>query len=112
MLDELLRNADKHGFRRKYSDENYVDISVELIDADSDEPKILLDVTNNGKPFPEDFTIDDYITSGKFNKETGTTGLGGRQVYNICKSFGGDMDLLTDASDGKTTFLFFIPANR
>ena len=26
--------------------------------------------------------------------------------------FGGDMDLLTDASDGKTTFLFFIPANR
>lgn len=112
MLDELLRNADKHGFRRKYSDENYVDISVELIDADSDEPKILLDVTNNGKPFPEDFTIDDYITAGKFNKETGTSGLGGRQVYNICKSFGGDMDLLTDATDGKTTFLFFIPANR
>lgn len=111
LLDELLRNADKHGFGRTYSENNFVDISIELIDADSDEPKILLDVSNNGKPFPKEFTLDDYITAGKFNKETGNSGLGGRQVYNICKSFGGDMDLITERTD-MTTFLFFIPANR
>lgn len=111
LLDELLRNADKHGFGRSYSERNFVDISIELIDKDSDEPKILLDVSNNGKPFSVEFTLDDYITAGKFNKETGNSGLGGRQVYNICKSFGGDMDLITERND-MTTFLFFIPANR
>lgn len=42
------------------------------------------------------FTIEDYITKGRFNSETGRTGLGGYHVFSIVKAYGGFLNLSSD----------------
>ena len=61
-----------------------------------DKKYVLLSVSNNGKPFPKDFSIEKYISRGEFCGDTGRTGLGGNHVYNIAKSHSGFINLTSD----------------
>lgn len=85
LFDNILENANKHGFDEK---------------VDSNEVKILIipmptigacniKVWNNGKPFPKGYSKEKFITKYS-TKDIGTgTGLGGYDINRIVQYFGG-----------------------
>lgn len=95
LLDTLLDNVYRHGFERFKSKEHKARISTSYTYMD-DKKYVLLSVSNNGKPFPKDFSIEKYISRGEFCGDTGRTGLGGNHVYNIAKSHSGFINLTSD----------------
>ena len=88
MLDSILDNASRHGFHKKASDNNKVEITLSLTKYE-DKDYLLLRVANNGAPISEGFTIEDYVSRGRYAEATGRSGLGGSHVYEIVKGHNG-----------------------
>ena len=114
MMDCLLDNANRHGFHKTKAPENKVKIHLDRTTIGS-ENAVIIAVGNNGKPMPKDFSIDDYITSGKFGTDTGRSGLGGNHVFKIVSSMGGTLDLIceqvssAEKDEWWTTFMISVP---
>ena len=114
MMDCLLDNANRHGFHKTNSPSNKVKIHLGYTML-GNENAVIIAVGNNGKPMPKDFSIDDYITSGKFGTDTGRSGLGGSHVYKIVSSMDGTLDFISEAvssaekNEWWTTFMITIP---
>ena len=114
MMDCLLDNANRHGFHKTKSPDNKVKIRLDQTTL-GNKPAVIIAVGNNGKPMPKDFSIDDYITSGKFGIDTGRSGLGGSHVYKIVSSMDGTLDFISEAVSSEekdewwTTFMITVP---
>ena len=88
MLDSILTNVERHGFKKHRSEENHVEVSLSL-EKYEETPYVVIRVANNGLPFKSGFTIKDYITRGRYSANTGRSGLGGYHVYQIAKGHNG-----------------------
>ena len=114
MMDCLLDNANRHGFHKMSSPDNKVKIHLDQTTL-GNKHAVIIAVGNNGKPMPKDFSIDDYITSGKFGTDTGRSGLGGSHVYKIVSSMDGTLDFISEAVSSEekdewwTTFMISVP---
>lgn len=114
MMDCLLDNANRHGFHKTKSPDNKVKIRLDPTTL-GNKRVVIIAVGNNGKPMPKDFSIDDYITSGKFGTDTGRSGLGGSHVYKIVSSMDGTLDFISEAVSSEekdewwTTFMITVP---
>ena len=114
MMDCLLDNANRHGFHKTKSPDNKVKIRLDQTTL-GNKRAVIIAVGNNGKPMPKDFSIDDYITSGKFGTDTGRSGLGGSHVYKIVSSMDGTLDFISEAVSSEekdewwTTFMITVP---
>lgn len=114
MMDCLLDNANRHGFHKTKSPDNKVKIRLDQTTL-GNKRVVIIAVGNNGKPMPKDFSIDDYITSGKFGTDTGRSGLGGSHVYKIVSSMDGTLDFISEAVSSEekdewwTTFMITVP---
>lgn len=114
MMDCLLDNANRHGFYKTNSPDNKVKIRLDQAMI-GNENSVIIAVGNNGKPMPKDFSIDDYIASGKFGTGTGRSGLGGNHVYKIVSAMGGTLDFISEAVSSAekdewwTTFMISVP---
>lgn len=114
MMDCLLDNANRHGFHKTKSPDNKVKIHLDHTTL-GDENAVIISVGNNGKPMPKDFSIEDYIASGKFGTDTGRSGLGGSHVYKIVSSMGGTFDFISEEVSSAekeewwTTFMITVP---
>ncbi len=95
LLDSVIENACRHGFRKEKRSEYKISVSVEKV-IFNEEAYALLTIKNNGYAMPQNFTIDDYISKGRFNGESGRSGLGGYHVYSITKKHNGYMFLRSD----------------
>ena len=95
MMDCLLDNANRHGFHKTESTDNKVKIHLDRTTL-GNENVVILSVANNGEPMPKDFSIDDYISSGRFGSETGRSGLGGNHVFKIVSAMGGTLDFISE----------------
>ena len=49
----------------------------------------MLSIANNGSSFADGFTVEDYISKGRFVSSTGRSGLGGYHVHQITKGHNG-----------------------
>lgn len=107
-LDCIFKNAQRHGFKNRFSEENEVSISLSDVNH-LDQPFVCISIANNGEPFPESFTIKDFIKRGKVAGDNGKTGLGGYHVYSIIKRLGGFLNLTNDGN-GEVIFELLIPA--
>jgi signal transduction histidine kinase len=88
MLDSILTNVERHGFKKQRRDENLVEISLSL-ESYANKPYVVLRVANNGLPFKKGFTLDDYKQRGRYSGNTGRSGLGGYHVFEIAKGHNG-----------------------
>ena len=90
MFDSILNNAIRHSFhkRKNYTEHNTVQIGISMVERNG-LPYVLLSVANNGDPIVEGFTIEDYISRGRYTASTGRSGLGGHHVYQIAKGHHG-----------------------
>ena len=98
LLETLLDNAYRHGFNKgdlQVPGGNLAAISLDLVRF-SERVYLKIAVMNNGNPLAYGFTLRDFITKGRFSKESGNTGLGGNHVYNITKAHKGFLSLSSD----------------
>lgn len=98
LLETLLDNTYRHGFNKgdlQVPGGNLAAISLELVRF-RENIYLKVAVMNNGNPLAEGFTLRDFVTKGRFSKESGNTGLGGNHVYNITKAHKGFLSLSSD----------------
>lgn len=107
-LDCIFKNAQRHGFRNRYSEENKVSIVLAEVNH-MDKPFVCISIANNGEPFPNSFTVNDFIKRGKVAGVSGKTGLGGYHIYSIIKRLGGFLNITNDGN-GDVIFELLIPA--
>lgn len=108
MLDTILDNAYRHGFKKKRLPDAKLYISTSCVSINQRE-YVLIEVANNGAPLSEDFTIDKFIARGEHCGESGNTGLGGHHVYNIVKLHNGFL-YVTKSAKWSVIFEILIPA--
>lgn len=81
LIDNLLTNANKYGFEDK-KDSNQVVIELDEIDD-----KLIIEVKNNGLPFPKNFDRQKFITKFKTADQSNGSGLGGYDINRIATYF-------------------------
>lgn len=96
MLDTILDNAYRHGFKKAKNIDARVGISTSCKKVNGND-YVLIEVANNGLPFPNDLTYEKFITRGEFCGENGHTGLGGNHIYNIIKLHDGYLNITKSA---------------
>lgn len=108
LLENLLTNADKHGFEEK-APGNLVQITLSIIDY-----HLVVEVQNNGKPFPANFGKEQYVQEFKTINTNVGQGIGGHQVDQIANYFGDpEWELITDANEiFPVTFIFRFPISE
>lgn len=95
MMDNIFRNAYRHGFNRTASPENKVGVFLSEVSVDG-AAYLLMSIRNNGRPLESGFTVHDYIKRGKSGGRTGNSGQGGHDIYQIVKKFRGHLALRSD----------------
>jgi signal transduction histidine kinase len=88
MLDSVLNNAARHGFNKRKVNGNNVLLRLSIVEHES-RPHLLISIANNGDAMADGFTINDYISRGRYTTSTGRSGLGGYHIYQIIKGHGG-----------------------
>jgi len=81
LLDNLLTNANKYAFINNNTGNEVV---MELTEVDD---LLSLEIKNNGKPFPNNFTREKFITKYSTADSISGTGLGGYDVHRIASDF-------------------------
>lgn len=93
---ELLRNffinSVKHGFDESIPKK----IICILITKNTNNNFLELNLINNGKPFPEGFTIDDFTSFGRKGTDSNGTGIGGYLMKKIVDNHEGKLEWLGD----------------
>ena len=89
LLDNVLTNADKHGFAKRSKTNELV---IELAASES---SLKLEIRNNGIAFPEKYDKEKFITKYKTAHPDNGSGLGGYDIQRIAQYFGNaDWDLV------------------
>lgn len=107
LLDALLENANRHGFGDGDIQNPQIKIMTSYAIVNNTEC-IKISVANNGIPFPDSFTLEQYIREGEFGGKSGHTGRGGYHVYQITKRHKGYLALNGD-SEWNVNFDIMIP---
>lgn len=84
LIDNVLTNANKHGFKDN-KDENLVVILLE-----EDDNQLIVEIKNNGFPFPKNFDKEKFITKYKTADQSNGSGLGGYDINRIATYFGNE----------------------
>lgn len=95
LLDAILENANRHGFKDGYIENPQIQISASYTTVNK-LPCVLISIANNGASFPKDFTIEKYIREGEFGGSSGNSGRGGFHIYQIAKRHQGYISLSND----------------
>lgn len=106
IFSNIVSNAIDHGFKdnsKKYS----IRTSITF---DEQERMCILEVSNNGRPMPQKFTLKDLTTSGEKTTDSRGTGMGGADIKNILKKYGGTLDLNNIETDEfPVTYIIKLP---
>jgi type I restriction enzyme M protein len=81
LLDNLLTNANKYGFLDKNKGNH---VMIELIEIDD---HLIVDIRNNGLPFPNNFNREKFITKYSTADTSNGSGLGGYDINRIATYF-------------------------
>ena len=103
----IIRNADKHGFKDKDRTDYAIDIDVLL---DPTGKFFRFNFSNNGNPLPEGMDAEKYGTKGESTGDG--KGLGGYYVKKMAEAFGGSIEVRssTDQTKGsRTTITIKLP---
>jgi nitrogen fixation/metabolism regulation signal transduction histidine kinase len=90
-INNLLRNADVHGFPER-CDRNEVCFNLHQT-----RKWIIIDYTNNGRPFPANLTSVDFLSFGKKGAESPGEGLGGAWIGKVIEAHGGSFEIIRDS---------------
>lgn len=81
LLDNILTNANKYAFDKKA---NGNEVVIELTEVDD---LLVMEIRNNGKPFPKNFDREKFITKYSTADSSNGSGLGGYDIHRIASYF-------------------------
>ena len=87
VLDQLIANAEKHGFTNKSKKYN-IDFRIK---KDEERQVAIVEYSNNGEPFA--LSQKDYVNFITKSKKSSGSGIGGYYINRIVKSHGGDIEI-------------------
>ncbi len=106
LLDCIFINAHQHGFGNRENQDNNVLIEVEGV-VYQEEKYARIGISNNGKPLPASFTLNDFVQRGVVGINSSQDGIGGDHVYKIVKHHGGFVSI--DSNSDWLTFNILFP---
>jgi len=111
MLDNVVDNAVKHGFRDQSFDKNKLNI---ICDIDKDKMLLKIRLSNSGNPLHKDFSKEDFIRNGITSDKTNGDGHGGYLINKIITNHNGHLTVSNDAkylpgNELVTTFIVELP---
>lgn len=90
-LVNLIENAKRHGFTEEMKHLIYFRLGMS-----DDKQEVIIDYQNDGKPFPEEFSFEDFISYGAHAGESGHSGIGGYLIYQIINNHEGTISFRTN----------------
>lgn len=106
IFSNIISNAIDHGF-------NDVSKAFRIrtsITFDEKENMCILEVSNNGKAMPIDFTLNDLTTRGEKTTDSKGTGVGGADIKTILKKYDGIFDISkTETEEFTVTYIISLP---
>ena len=106
MMDCILINAHQHGFSRHYSVDNTVLVNSTGVFIDGKQ-YVQIEISNNGNPFPDGMTLNDYASRGIVGINSHQDGIGGDHIIKILHHFGGKLAI--EQTSKWFSVLLFIP---
>jgi len=104
LFSNVITNAIKHGFKNS-NKKNIIRIFVGL-----EEEMCVIEISNNGKPIPEDFTLKHLTTRGEKTTDSDGIGSGGADMKSIIDKHNGTMDIVNDESNEyPVKYIFKLP---
>lgn len=82
MFDNIIENAERHAFTNSIDNGNK--IKIELL-YDFEDSSVQIDISNTGKPLPENISYDALIRKGSTSGENSGNGLGLWYVNEVMK---------------------------
>jgi sensor histidine kinase regulating citrate/malate metabolism len=89
-INNLLRNAEIHGFLEPEA-ANEVCFTLRQT-----RKMVVIDYTNNGRPFPANLSTDDFLSFGRKGADSPGEGLGGAWIGKVIEAHGGDFEIIRD----------------
>ncbi|GAB3307893.1 hypothetical protein GCM10027348_39330 [Hymenobacter tenuis] len=114
-FENILENANRHGFQNEKADKNRVAIEASYGYFDDNvAPNINIFVRNNGFPFPLNFNPEQLFQKGEYAGDTGRSGIGGHEVRDIFNYFGGSVEAYgtLDGEDFTVTYAINLPLSE
>lgn len=90
-INNLIRNAETHGFQGNCSGGL---LTFRIIER---RKSVVIDYTNNGRPFPENLTERDFVAFGKKSGDSPGEGLGGAWIGKVIAAHNGSFEIIRDA---------------
>lgn len=116
VVENIISNAEKHGFRDPQREDYYINISVYLEESETGEQRVCFMFENNGYPAPE-MTNAQFGMSGWHADVKGSKGegLGGAYISEMTRHFGGGYEAPQSVIDeigeySRTRVLIYFPA--
>jgi K+-sensing histidine kinase KdpD len=89
-MHNLIRNAEVHGFQGDCA-------AARLVFRVSERrSRIVIDYTNNGRPFPENLSAKDFLTFGRKSGDSPGEGLGGAWIDKVIAAHNGSFEIIHD----------------
>jgi nitrogen-specific signal transduction histidine kinase len=89
-LLNLVRNAQVHGFPGDCSQ------ALLVFRISERRKRIVIDYTNNGRPFPENISAKDFLTFGRKSNDSPGEGLGGAWIGKAIAAHNGSFEIIRD----------------
>lgn len=104
LIDNIVTNAGKHAFK---DDLNTNVVVIELYEQNSN---LVVEIKNNGIPFPSNYDKEKFITKFSTTNEESGTGLGGYDINRIAEYFeSSDWQLILNEEIYPVIFRFEFP---
>lgn len=97
MLDQLILNAEKHGFSDRKKIKGTPKITFRIRKSD-ERQVVILEYLNNGKPYL--LSKDDYIKAFIKSQSSDGSGIGGNYVNRVIKAHSGELMIEENKSSG------------
>lgn len=86
IFNNIIDNAEKHGFNNTINPENKIEIDIQY---DFDDLEIQVDFGNTGNPLPEDYSHEAFVRKGSKTGENAGNGVGGWFINEVMKLHNG-----------------------
>lgn len=96
LFDNIFSNIRQHAFNWTELENRRIELQVKLNDTEN---KVMVYISNTGKPFPTSMSQADFKQRGVKYGDTGGSGLGGYIISTIIGYLNGDWFIIDESSD-------------